>query len=180
MRPAIHSPACTLSLGPALGLWMLWTVPTPLPFSTSSKPAQEEAVTARAVASRPRTSDTGRRLYHMRCARCHEDDGKSGDLHESNPHAPDFTNPDWQQRRSTQELIVSILDGKGTQMPAFGGKLSSAQARELVAHIRSFAPSSPTAAEAPQDDFETRFRELEEEFERLQQQLDELSPRRKR
>jgi mono/diheme cytochrome c family protein len=125
-------------------------------------------------------SPSARALYETRCVRCHEPDGKARELHESIPHAPDFTDPHWHENRTTAQLIVSILDGKGKQMPAFGGKLTTSEARDLVAYLRTFAPSSPTASEAAPDDFETRFRELEEEFQRLKEQLDELAPRRKR
>jgi mono/diheme cytochrome c family protein len=159
---------------------MLWTLPTPIPFSTSGQAAVASASGTRGEARRPRRSEAGRQLYQARCARCHEADGKSEHLHETNPHAPDFTDPRWQQSRTGSALVVSILDGKGTQMPAFGGRLSDAEVREVVAYIRSFGPATPTTAETSADDFETRFRELEEEFDRLREELDKLRAQRKR
>lgn len=175
MRPAYISPSFALSMTPVLGLWMLWTVPTPIPFSSSGQTAIARATRVRDNRNRQRKSEAGRLLYQSRCARCHEADGKGESLHETNPHAPDFTDPRWHQSRSASVLVVSIQDGKGTQMPAFGGRLSDAEVREVVAYIRSFAPASPTASENSPDGFETRFRELEEEFERLRDELDKLA-----
>jgi mono/diheme cytochrome c family protein len=130
--------------------------------------------------ARPKPSGSASALYNKRCARCHDIDGRARDLHDALPHAPDFTDPRWHQYRSTARLITSILDGKGSQMPAFGGKLTSNQAHELVLYVRSFVPAPVQEAGKPEDDFETRLRELQEEFERLRKQLDELSPKRKR
>jgi mono/diheme cytochrome c family protein len=180
MRRAYFSPSFALSTAPMLGFWMLWTLPTPIPFSANGQIAVARAVSAPRELKRQRKSEAGRLLYQMRCARCHETDGKGGDLHETNPHAPDFTDLRWQQSRSVHALVVTIQDGKGTQMPAFGGRLSDAEVRDVVAYIRSFAPTSPTAAESSPDDFEARFRELEEEFERLREQIDKLRAERKR
>jgi hypothetical protein len=105
---------------------------------------------------------------------------------------PDFNSRRWQQRRSDAQLVASILEGKGTRMPAFGGKVSKGQARKLVAYIRSLAPARakatrtvPTRAQAGaglEDDFEKRFRQLQEEYDQLDKQIRELSrqPPRKR
>jgi mono/diheme cytochrome c family protein len=180
MRQSRFRDSFALGTVPLFGVWMLWTVSPPLPFTHHGSTVPAREAVARVEATSRRHSSSARALYETRCVRCHEPDGKASELHESIPHAPDFTDPHWHQNRSTTQLIVSILDGKGTQMPAFGGKLSSAEARDLVAYLRTFAPSSPTGSEASPDDFETRFRELEEEFQRLKEQLDELSPRRKR
>jgi hypothetical protein len=72
-------------------------------------------------------------------------------------------------------LVVSILDGKGTEMPPFRGKLSREQARELVAFIRGFSPTPAKPARTPADDFEARFRKLENELEDLIRQSRALS-----
>jgi hypothetical protein len=105
---------------------------------------------------------------------------------------PDFTSRRWQQERSDAQLVVSILEGKGARMPAFGGKISQGQARDLIAYIRSFAPTRAKAARKVstrakaaaglEDDFEKRFRQLQEEYDRLRKQIQELSrqPQRNR
>jgi mono/diheme cytochrome c family protein len=179
MRPALLPLPFTLGTVPVLGVWMFWIIPTPLPLYPNGKAMVARPASARLEDRRPRHSGAARALYQARCVRCHESDGKARSLHETNPHAPDFTDPHWQQNRSAHQLVVSILDGRGTQMPAFGGKLTTAQARDLVGYIRSFAPTSPTSVETSPEDFETRFRELDEEYQRLREQLDELRARRK-
>jgi mono/diheme cytochrome c family protein len=94
---------------------------------------------------------------------------------------PDFTRRSWQEQRTDAQLTVSILDGKGTVMPAFHGRLREAQVKSLVAHIRAFAqarspaPAATTSAPpAPRDDFDAQFRRLQEEFNRLKWQMKEL------
>jgi hypothetical protein len=93
------------------------------------------------------------------------------------PAIPDFTAPGWHQRRTDSQLIVSVLEGKGTDMPPFRDKVAREQARDLVAFVRRFAPGTTAqpAAAAP-DDFETRFRQLLEEFEGLRRQNSSGSP----
>jgi hypothetical protein len=68
-------------------------------------------------------------------------------------------------------LLVSILDGKGTEMPSFRGKLSREQARDVIAVIRAFAPSKARPARTTLDDFEVRFKALNDEFESLRRQI---------
>ena len=115
-------------------------------------------------------------LFRQHCQRCHGADGtgRQGGL-------PVFTSRAWQERRTDVQLVVSILEGKGTGMPGFRGRLNETQARSLVAHIRAFAPArSRTAAtdsSAPAesaDDFATQFRQLQKEFDGLQRQLKEV------
>jgi len=133
---------------------------------------------------RPGKADAAaaRALFGRYCQRCHGPDGRGnrGGVR----GLPDFTNPAWHQRRTNTQLAVSIREGKGTGMPAFNGRLSAAQANALVVHLRAFAPQRPGAGAngpsppgAPASDFETRFQELQKEFEERQRQLDELSAR---
>ena len=68
----------------------------------------------------------------------------------------------------------SILNGKGTLMPAFSGRVSEDQAQALVGYVRAFGPKSARADEAPASDFEKRFREMEAEWDELQRQRREL------
>jgi mono/diheme cytochrome c family protein len=115
-------------------------------------------------------------LFAQRCARCHDQDGTGSELRSTTPTLPNFTELRWQQRRSDAQMVVSILEGRGTRMPAFGDRLSRVDARALVAHIRTLAPQEAvgvTVVAIP--DVHDRFRELEEEFERLRKQFHELS-----
>jgi len=80
------------------------------------------------------------------------------------PTIPDFTRRAWQEGRRDPQLIISILDGKGVEMPPFRDKLTRAQVGELVAFIRGFEPSQAKRVRTAPTDFETQFKQLEEEF----------------
>jgi mono/diheme cytochrome c family protein len=96
------------------------------------------------------------------------------------PGIPDFTSRAWQAGVSTPQVISSILDGKGTLMPAFRGRVNEDQVNDLAAYIRAFGPAPSAASEAPASDFERRFRELQDQWNELQKQLESLpSPNRK-
>jgi hypothetical protein len=55
------------------------------------------------------------------------------------PDIPDFSDTRWQSRRADEQLMASILDGKGDDMPPQRGKINDEQAkgaRELRSHLR--------------------------------------------
>ena len=92
------------------------------------------------------------------------------------PSIPDLSNGAWQKSVSSAQLTVSILDGKGTLMPAFRDRISDDQAEDLVAYVRSLGPVSTTPPEEkPAGDFEKRFMEVQAHRRELQRQLEELS-----
>jgi mono/diheme cytochrome c family protein len=73
-------------------------------------------------------------LYKSKCSMCHGLDGKGYTA----IHTPDFTSPKWQARHSDQQITRAIDNGvKGTSMPAWRSKLTTAQIHELVGYIRS-------------------------------------------
>jgi mono/diheme cytochrome c family protein len=117
-------------------------------------------------------------LYRQFCLTCHGADGRGRQLRPSMPQLPDFTGRDWQDRSPTAQLRASILNGKGTLMPAFGGRVTEEQARDLAAYVRAFGPrsagpkASVGASEA--DDFDKQFRSLQDQWIELQKQLKEL------
>jgi mono/diheme cytochrome c family protein len=94
---------------------------------------------------------------------------------------PDFTQAIWQRQRNDAQLAVTIRDGKGTGMPAFGDRLSKAQIKTLVAQLRSFAPEHnrmPASGSPPssvETDFDTRFQQLLNELEELKMQMRQLT-----
>jgi uncharacterized membrane protein len=79
--------------------------------------------------------------------KCHGADGTGSQVRDRLPETPDFTDASWQGRRSDAQLLASILDGKGKEMPPARGKLSEEQARSLVAYIRAFAPTTDESAQ---------------------------------
>jgi mono/diheme cytochrome c family protein len=149
--------------------------PPPATRSPSTTPSGPPAVEP----SRPRPGESslrmGSRTFQRSCVACHGSDGRGGEMRDTLPSIPDFTVPTWQEAHSDPQLVVSILDGKGTGMPAFRDKLSREQARELVAFVRSFGPSRAQATRRSSDDFEARFEKLVAEFEELRRRSQSLS-----
>jgi mono/diheme cytochrome c family protein len=119
----------------------------------------------------------GHRLFRQYCVRCHGDDGSGEPARERMSEISNFTSDTWQDRRSNSQLQVSILDGRGAKMPAFGDKLKQHEARELVDHIRTMRRTKSAAL--PADDFEERYRKLELEMKELMRQYRELSGKKK-
>jgi mono/diheme cytochrome c family protein len=109
----------------------------------------------------------GSRLFQRFCARCHEQGGKGTAMRESVPTIPDFTRPEWHNSRKDAQLRVSILGGKGTDMPAFRGKVEPEQVPGLVALIRSLGPTRPGKAPAASNEIDEELQKLYKEFEEL-------------
>ena len=60
-------------------------------------------------------------------------------------------------------------------MPAFRGRVSEDQVQDLIAYVRAFGPAP--ASEAAPGDFEEKFRQLQEQWNSLQKQLQEITPK---
>jgi uncharacterized membrane protein len=56
-----------------------------------------------------------------------------------------MTDAQWQQQRTDPQLLRTVLNGKGTEMPAFRDKLREDQARSLVASVRALGGHQPGA-----------------------------------
>lgn len=115
-------------------------------------------------------------LFQRLCSSCHEADGHGNAMRAEIPWFPDFTSANWHQPRSDAQLTASILEGKGTVMPAFSGKIGEPQVRELVAYLRSFAPAGARSIPTkPPSDFRRRYQELQDEMNKLKRQYRALS-----
>jgi uncharacterized membrane protein len=79
--------------------------------------------------------------------KCHGADGTGRPARDRLPEIPDFTEAPWQAEQADEQLMESILDGQGQEMPPFRGKISEEQARQLVNHVRSFAPTGGTSGQ---------------------------------
>ncbi len=141
--------------------------------ATSGGPAPRPGLAA--ANSKDKSVQQGSRLFQKSCALCHGRDGKGATARESLPAIPDFTVREWQQRKNNAQLLVSILNGKGTGMPAFRDKVPREQARDLVAYLRTFAPGAAAEAVSANDEFESRFNTLAREFDELARQIRALS-----
>jgi cytochrome c2 len=120
-------------------------------------------------------ADAGRGIFQRICKSCHGSDGRGTTLRDQTPGVPDFTSQVWQKRRSRPELTTTILEGKGTVMPAFRGKLNEAQIHDLVTYLRAFAPQPARASVGPETDFKRRFDQLAKELDDLMKQYQDLS-----
>jgi quinol-cytochrome oxidoreductase complex cytochrome b subunit len=128
-----------------------------------SSPAQSDETAARI---RVATS-----LYRDYCITCHGPGGKGAPMRISMPRIPDFSDRPWQESHSDAQFMVSILNGKGSLMPAFHGRVSDAQARDLVAYLRALGPPQRTGNEAPASDFAKQFEQLQRQWNELEKQL---------
>jgi len=142
---------------------------------TTSTAVRLQSLERSPITQRDQNNREGGRLFQRFCARCHGPDGSGTGQRENLPRLPDFTRRAWQAGRSDPQLVVSVLDGKGVGMPSFRAKVLREQARDLVAFIRTFAPSPERPVSSDTAEFEAQFRQLTEEFENLRRQSRALS-----
>jgi ubiquinol-cytochrome c reductase cytochrome b subunit len=158
--PVVHSPPVQPSVVPDRKI------------SPPASPAPDRASPSD-VAERMRAATA---LYRQYCLICHGTTGSGNEMRASMAAIPDFTSRSWQTNADTAQLINSILDGKGSLMPAFRGRVSEEQAKDLAAYIRAFGPASSRPSDVPAGDFERRFRELQDQWNELEKQLKSLPP----
>jgi len=149
--------------------------PEPPTAGTTSTAVRSPSLDRSPAAPKVQNNREWSRLFQRFCVRCHGPDGTGSGMRENLPRLPDFTRRVWQEGRSDPQLVVSVLDGKGAEMPSFAGKVAREQARDLVAFIRTFAPSSARPVSTDTDDFEAQFGQLILEFENLRRQSRALS-----
>jgi quinol-cytochrome oxidoreductase complex cytochrome b subunit/cytochrome c len=146
--------------------------PTVVPWPKAPPAKASPAAQSAEMAERMRAATN---LYGQYCLICHGPDGRGLEAKAGMPTIPDFTNRPWQEGTSTPQLVASILDGKGTLMPAFQGRITDAQAQDLAAFVRAFGPVELAQPQPPPSDFERRFQEVQAHWYEMQRQLKELS-----
>lgn len=76
--------------------------------------------------------------YVEYCARCHGEDGKAQTPKGKQLKAQDFTDGEWQEEESDEDLVKIVTEG-GEDMPAFGKKLTKEQIETVVKNdVRGF------------------------------------------
>jgi mono/diheme cytochrome c family protein len=118
---------------------------------------------------------TGSVIFGQFCLVCHGPDGTGRLVRPAMPPIPDFTNSQWQLGKSDPELLLSILEGKGTLMPPNSMRVTRDQARDLVAFIRSFGPARPIEESISDTEFDRSVRRLQSQFQELESELKKLN-----
>ncbi len=83
-------------------------------------------------------------LFKTHCIPCHGEDGKGTDLGKQlaamaeGIEFPDFTNPEWQAKKTDERMIDQIKNGSPDRMFPFKDKLSEEEIKALVAYVRGF------------------------------------------
>jgi mono/diheme cytochrome c family protein len=122
---------------------------------------------------------TGAAIFQQFCIVCHGPDGTGTLMRASMPAIPNFTDSAWQQQKENAELQASILNGKGTLMPANSGRVTADQTRDLVAYIRAFGPSTLTAVPVTDSQFDRSFRQLQQQWDELERELQKIKSQSK-
>jgi mono/diheme cytochrome c family protein/uncharacterized membrane protein len=162
----------------SLGERQLFTPPAAHAQGDSSKSTQIPASQPPAPAAKG--TPAARKLFRQQCGKCHGADGTGSPARDTQPKIPNFTAASWQAQRSDAQLLASVLEGKGLEMPSFRGKIRKEQARGLVAYVRAFAPTTGKTGKKEQEgpaaaSFEEGYRRLQEQQNELRRQFHELS-----
>jgi mono/diheme cytochrome c family protein len=113
-------------------------------------------------------------FYRAYCMVCHGPDGTGVPaMRATLPLLPDFTRASFHDQHSDPQLLISILDGKGTQMPSNRGRVTEAQARDLALYVRSFGPigAIPDPGGGVPSEFQKQFEQLQRQWEALEREL---------
>ncbi len=145
-------------------------------------PASSEDESTKPVA-KPRTATAENpaiaTLYRELCISCHGADGR-GRKSRSRATIPDFTDANWHKRHSDSQIIAAILNGRGDGMPAFAGRVTKQRARDLATYIRALGPNEPAKPVNHVDDFESRLRQLQRQWDELDREVKALSEPQRR
>lgn len=98
------------------------------------------AVAILAVTASTHAQDAGA-LFKAKCSTCHAADGSGSTQMGKTLGAPDLQSDEVQKKTDIQ-LIDAITNGVSKKMPAYKGKLTDAQIKDLVGYIRGLAKKS--------------------------------------
>jgi len=144
---------------------------SPLPKVTPSPPSPAQGQLGPSSAESAPNLSHGETIYRTYCATCHGATGTGDVIRQNMPAIPDFTNPAWHASHSDARVQVSVLDGRGTLMPSFRGRVSDSELKNLVGYLRRFGDRG---ADRPSDDFAKQFQELQSQFRELEKQRSRL------
>lgn len=82
-----------------------------------------------------------RKLFKLRCAKCHGANGAADSSYGQIVGATNLRDPNWQEKVADDRLVNSIKHGRG-QMPGFGKKLTDDQIDSLALFVRTLRSKS--------------------------------------
>ena len=82
-----------------------------------------------------RAADDPAAVFKAKCAACHAADGSGNSATGKALATPDLRSDEIQKQADAQ-LIDSITNGKGKKMPAYKGKLTDDEIKQLVGYVR--------------------------------------------
>ncbi len=92
-------------------------------------------IMAASTATTVLAQDAGADTYKAKCSMCHGADGSGSTPAGKSMKAIPFNSPDL-VKASDADLIAATKNGKG-KMPAYSGKLTDPQIKDVVAYIRT-------------------------------------------
>jgi mono/diheme cytochrome c family protein len=141
-------------------------------FSTKARPVVQEPAVTEDMGPRLRA---GANIFRQYCMVCHGPDGTGSLVRAAMPPIPNFTTEVFHQQHTDAQIRVSILEGKGTLMPANRGRVTEEQARDLVPYIRSFGPASFASKPVTSDkEFDKAVRDLERQLDELHKDMQKV------
>jgi mono/diheme cytochrome c family protein len=119
-------------------------------------------------------------FYKANCFSCHGMDGIGTLVRPLMPTIPDLASRQWQVSRTDGQVKTSILEGKGTLMPPYAGKVATELIPELVSFVRGFGPpdllTKGSKRAAPATGADDKLRALRAQFDQVEKELRELKP----
>lgn len=115
----------------------------------SNKPSNSNAAAATPLPAA--TIDevaSGKKVYEMNCLNCHRADGTGGPVEiEGKKLKPDNLTSDKIKGFSDEKIIGYIMNGVEDEgMPAFKGRLSEGEIRDVVKYVRTEIQKMPAAS----------------------------------
>jgi mono/diheme cytochrome c family protein len=97
------------------------------------------------VAPDAKSVAAGSTLYAKHCSECHGDTGDGDGMmvdDSMNPKPAKLNDADWKHGSTDGEIYTVIRDGvKGTDMKAFGSKMTAHELWDVVNYLRSIGPA---------------------------------------
>lgn len=98
-------------------------------------------LTAALLLASPAVFGDGAALYDKSCASCHGKDGAGATKMGKKAGAKDYTTAEgqkWTDAEGVKAILEGVKDGDKQKMKGYTGKITEAEAKDLVAYIRKF------------------------------------------